>query len=149
MSPSLKHYKTTEVSHHFWILFFIPPSETELNSWIFFSFTWKVKIPFFLATWDLGQFIVFQARDNNLLPWKNLALGSSMVKYGSGNKILAHNSGFSNAFLAFSCILTFERRLSAGNTNSLIFFLIDKLKMSQSQWKNETLFGSLNFLKVY
>ena len=41
----------------------------------------------------------FQAREYNLLPWKKLALDSSMVKYGSENKITTQNFGFSNAFL--------------------------------------------------
>ena len=56
-----------------------------------------------------------------------------MVKYGSENKITAKNFGFSYAYLTFSCILKFERQLSAGNTNSLQLFLMGMSKMSQSQ----------------
>ena len=55
-----------------------------------------------------------------------------MVKYGSESKIMTQNFGFSNAFLTFSCILKFERQLSGGNTNSLLFVLIDMFKMSHS-----------------
>ena len=75
---------------------------------------------------------MFQARENNLIPSKKLALDLSMVKYGSENKINAQNFGFSYAYLTFSCILKFERQPSAGNKNSLKFFLIDMSKMSQS-----------------
>ena len=76
---------------------------------------------------------MYKARLHYLLQFKKLALDSSMVKYGSENKITAQNFGFSYVYLTFSCVLKFERQLSAGNTNSLLFFLMDMSKMSQSQ----------------